>query len=233
MQNDKPSEDDGDVFIVEAISVSVSDRNLPTHGAPTVDAAAFGVEAQPRLPLFHDDPDYYEVDLGDDDFLVVEAGGRAIGGHDACSLDKDEGSGDAQVESFYYGGGGECHKFTYKGEGGNDNRFDSEAACLSRCDTREVSPGCFSSPPRDCGAGCVASFREDRGGCYECCCQEKQVNATACALPADGGKCRGFIEQWAFNEATGDCEKFTYGGCGGNDNRFNCKEMCMRNCGNP
>ena len=52
----------------------------------------------------------------------MEAGGRAIGGHDACSLDKDEGSGDAQVESFYYGGGGECHKFTYKGEGGNDNR---------------------------------------------------------------------------------------------------------------
>ena len=48
----------------------MSDRNLPTHGAPTVDAAAFGVEAQPRLPLFHDDPDYYEVDLGDDDFLV-------------------------------------------------------------------------------------------------------------------------------------------------------------------
>ena len=53
------------------------------------------------------------------------------------------------------------------------------------------------------------------------------MNATSCALPADGGRCRGNFERWAFNEATGDCERFAYGGCGGNGNRFMCKEMCM------
>ena len=58
------------VSISEAISVSVSDRNLPTHAPPTVDdPEAFGSEPQPRLPLFHDD-DYYEVDLGDDEFVI-------------------------------------------------------------------------------------------------------------------------------------------------------------------
>ena len=53
------------------------------------------------------------------------------------------------------------------------------------------------------------------------------MNATSCALPADGGRCRGNFERWSFNEATGDCERFAYGGCGGNGNRFMCKEMCM------
>jgi len=97
---------------------------------------------------------------------------------------------------------------------------------------REAFPGCFSSPPEDCGADCVASFREDEG-CYQCCCMENPVNETTCALPADGGdggRCRGNFERWAFNEATGDCEPFTYGGCGGNGNRFMCKEMCERHC---
>jgi len=94
---------------------------------------------------------------------------------------------------------------------------------------QEVSPGCFSSPPQDCGAGCVASFREDED-CYQCCCMDKTVNATTCALPADGGNCRGNLERWAFNEETGDCEPFVYGGCGGNGNRFMCKEMCEHHC---
>ena len=56
------------------------------------------------------------------------------------------------------------------------------------------------------------------------------MTASTCALPADGGRCRGNFERWAFNGATGDCEPFTYGGCGGNGNRFMCKEMCERHC---
>jgi len=94
---------------------------------------------------------------------------------------------------------------------------------------REVFPGCFSSPPEDCGAHCVASFREDEG-CYQCCCMDKTVNATTCALPVDGGRCRGNFKRWAFNERRGKCEPFTYSGCDGNGNRFMCKEMCERHC---
>jgi len=100
---------------------------------------------------------------------------------------------------------------------------------------REVSPGCFPSPPADCGADCVASFSRDEG-CYRCCCMETThllVNASSCASPADSGdvgRCRGNFKRWAFNEATGDCEPFAYGGCGGNGNRFMCKEMCERHC---
>ena len=49
----------------------------------------------------------------------MEAVDRAAG---ACSLDKDEGRGAEEFERFYYGDDGKCHKFVYKGEGGNDNR---------------------------------------------------------------------------------------------------------------
>merc|ERR1712117_798296 len=96
----------------------------------------------------------------------------------------------------------------------------------------EVSLGCFSSPPEDCGADCVSSFKEDEG-CHQCCCHENPVNATTCALPADSGdtaQCRGNFKRWMYNEATGACEPFVYGGCGGNGNRFMCKEMCERHC---
>jgi len=98
----------------------------------------------------------------------------------------------------------------------------------------EVSPGCFSSPLEDCGEACVTSFDKDEE-CHRCCCQEIPVNETMCALPVSSGdvaRCRGNFERWAFNGETGNCEPFTYGGCGGNGNRFMCQEMCERHCVN-
>ena len=41
------------------------------------------------------------------------------------------------------------------------------------------SRGCFSSPPEDCGADCVASFKKDEG-CYQCCCMESPGESIEC-----------------------------------------------------
>ena len=30
-----------------------------------------------------------------------------------------------------------------------------------------------------------------------------------------------------YNAATGECEEFVFGGCGGNDNKFDTKEKCQ------
>ena len=52
--------------------------------------------------------------------VSVEAGDRAAG---SCNLAKDEGLGNEEFERYYYAeDDGKCHKFVYKGEGGNDNR---------------------------------------------------------------------------------------------------------------
>merc|ERR1719471_916703 len=128
-----------------------------------------------------------------------------------------------------YGYGGDSYGKSYSTYSSYQPSYRHKRQASGVVVNREVSPGCFSSPPEDCGADCVASFSRDEG-CYRCCCMESSVNATTCALPADGGDCRGNFERWAFNEATGDCEPFTYGGCGGNGNRFMCKEMCEHHC---
>ena len=45
------------------------------------------------------------------------------------------------------------------------------------------------------------------------------------------GPCRAFIDSWFFNPGTGKCERFVYGGCGGNANRFATRQDCENRCG--
>lgn len=53
-----------------------------------------------------------------------------------------------------------------------------------------------------------------------------------CAMKVDDGPCRAFIKRFFFNILTHQCEEFIYGGCEGNENRFEsleeCKEKCVR-----
>ncbi|XP_037705449.1 tissue factor pathway inhibitor isoform X3 [Choloepus didactylus] len=53
-----------------------------------------------------------------------------------------------------------------------------------------------------------------------------------CALKADDGPCKAMIKRFFFNIHTQQCEEFIYGGCKGNQNRFEsleeCKEKCVR-----
>jgi hypothetical protein len=39
-------------------------------------------------------------------------------------------------------------------------------------------------------------------------------------LPNFTGPCRGSFKKYFYNRATGQCERFTYGGCKGNENNF-------------
>ncbi|KAH8353538.1 hypothetical protein KR084_011719 [Drosophila pseudotakahashii] len=56
-----------------------------------------------------------------------------------------------------------------------------------------------------------------------------------CGLPhsrnGDGKiSCEAYIPSWSYDNNHNECIKFTYGGCGGNDNRFNSKENCEDKC---
>ncbi|KAK6034130.1 Kunitz/Bovine pancreatic trypsin inhibitor domain protein [Cooperia oncophora] len=52
----------------------------------------------------------------------------------------------------------------------------------------------------------------------------------ACELDIEAGECRGTIESYGYNKDDGMCIPFTYGGCGGNENRFGKLEECEKAC---
>uniref|UniRef100_A0A915EAP4 BPTI/Kunitz inhibitor domain-containing protein n=1 Tax=Ditylenchus dipsaci TaxID=166011 RepID=A0A915EAP4_9BILA len=51
-----------------------------------------------------------------------------------------------------------------------------------------------------------------------------------CELGRDSGPCFDQLTQWYFDATTHECRKFTYGGCRGNANRFNSKDLCQKQC---
>ena len=51
-----------------------------------------------------------------------------------------------------------------------------------------------------------------------------------CKLPPLVGPCRMAVPRWYFNNNTGQCTQFTFGGCDGNENNFNKKEECEKRC---
>ncbi|EFP00691.1 CRE-MLT-11 protein [Caenorhabditis remanei] len=51
-----------------------------------------------------------------------------------------------------------------------------------------------------------------------------------CAMPPDAGVCTNLTPRWFFNSQTGQCEQFSYGSCGGNENNFYDRNTCERKC---
>ncbi|XP_016982785.1 male accessory gland serine protease inhibitor-like [Drosophila rhopaloa] len=56
-----------------------------------------------------------------------------------------------------------------------------------------------------------------------------------CGLPHsfDGNgriSCDAYIPSWSYDSGNNECIEFIFGGCGGNANRFDSKEICEKKC---
>ncbi|KAM9123901.1 collagen alpha-3(VI) chain isoform 3-T3 [Pangshura tecta] len=54
--------------------------------------------------------------------------------------------------------------------------------------------------------------------------------ADICRLQKEEGTCRNFTLKWYYDSETKSCARFWYGGCGGNENKFNTQKECEKVC---
>jgi hypothetical protein len=60
--------------------------------------------------------------------------------------------------------------------------------------------------------------------------QDAGSSSEACGLPFEVGPCDAAFQVWAFVPELGACFPHTWGGCGGNANRFETQQACEAAC---
>ncbi|XP_064925232.1 collagen alpha-3(VI) chain isoform X3 [Columba livia] len=129
---------------------------------------------------------------------------------DPCLLDFDMGMQckDYQIVWFFDYKHKICSQGWYGGCGGNANRFEAEAECISKC-LKPSAEKSMQQPPLEERLSSVMDI---------------------CWLPKDEGTCRTFVLKWYYDPKTKSCARFWYGGCGGNENRFDTQKECDKVC---
>ncbi|XP_028607109.2 tissue factor pathway inhibitor 2-like [Podarcis muralis] len=146
-----------------------------------------------------------------------------------------------------------CQEFSFGGCVGNDNNFLSFEECSKTCGRiKKVPKICrlksdegicrglmrkyyFSLETMSCEkfyyGGCLGNQNrfDDKDSCMNFCLPKRNT-PSFCSNPKDVGICSSSVPRFYYNIDTGDCEEFTYTGCGGNINNFLTRKSCLKAC---
>mmetsp|Transcript_2965 Transcript_2965/g.4330 ORF Transcript_2965/g.4330 Transcript_2965/m.4330 type:complete len:170 (-) Transcript_2965:1368-1877(-) len=94
----------------------------------------------------------------------------------------------------------------------------------------------FDANLNDCRefTGCDTQGFETQSLCIESCGGGRRRTPPSldrCILAPERGSCVDIEAKWYWDPESGTCRTFIYGGCSGNENRFDTKADCMTTCG--
>eukprot|EP01083_Nonionella_stella_P278935 948677_1 len=125
-----------------------------------------------------------------------------------------------------------------------DGKCDGSASTIPSCGGIDY---CMSFSPDGCNT-CGCSATDAVTMCTLMYCGPDTINTclvcidgyevqdgvcvpNACNLPKKVGPCKAAFPRYYYNNKTETCDAFTYGGCQGNDNNFETKEICLEFAG--
>uniref|UniRef100_A0A8C4JWS8 Serine peptidase inhibitor, Kunitz type 1 n=1 Tax=Dromaius novaehollandiae TaxID=8790 RepID=A0A8C4JWS8_DRONO len=110
----------------------------------------------------------------------------------------------------------QCEQFIFGGCKPNKNNYLREEECKLACKNVKGTVGGRQQPDaREFNRLQKINVTNKKGHCVD--------------LP-DTGLCTESIPRWYYNPFTEKCDRFTYGGCDGNQNNFGEEEECMKSC---
>ncbi|KAM8903653.1 kunitz-type protease inhibitor 2 [Spinachia spinachia] len=126
-----------------------------------------------------------------------------------CGAEPEVGPCRAAFQHWYYNSEtGTCQSFIYGGCKGNKNNYNSKESCMETCTVRVLPSSKKVAADDD-----ISSEYKD-----------------GCMVTSDPGLCRAAFPMFYYDVKASTCLSFIYGGCGGNQNRYNTVEECMSRC---
>lgn len=166
---------------------------------------------------------------------------------DPCTEEPKLGPCRGYFRRFYYSPQlDECRSFVYGGCHGNRNNFHGFGACTAFCQNKILDE--YTDDQR------VTILIPNENGTMEAVHQselresetsQRQIPVVdvtqeewkteilyndPCSLPPAKGPCLSLLSRYFYDQKTESCQKFTYGGCGGNRNNFLDMKECEMQC---